>query len=278
MRDEHPVGGSEAALPTVSGSGRPSPEGDAPVRAEEKEAAKRGGLTGTHLKWFAVISMLIDHTGATVVEKLCLPLVGAWYDVYLAMRLLGRLAFPLYCFLLVEGFVHTHSRKKYALRLALFALASEIPFDLAFNGATLEFGYQNVFFTLLLGFLAIWGADALRGLFTEKRRLGLLLALAVVGACGCGAEFLRTDYGMYGVFTIAALYLLRAWEWPKYFAAAAVLFLASAMEVAGYPAFWLMHRYNGQRGAVRTRAAQYAFYVFYPAHLLVLGLIVRLCR
>lgn len=120
------------------------------------------GLSGSTLKLIAIITMLIDHIGAAVIARLLIAGQGSemLYKIYYAMRAVGRVAFPIFCFLLVEGFFYTGSRKKYALRLFGFALLSEIPFDLAFSGKILEFGYQNVFFTLLIGLLTIMLFDA----------------------------------------------------------------------------------------------------------------------
>lgn len=119
----------------------------------ESEAKKvRKGVTGSTLKLIAIITMLIDHTAATILDRILIARsIGGLgnnntqaamdfmsdnaviYGVYMIMRLIGRIAFPIFCFLLVEGFVHTHNKWKYALRLGLFALISEIPFDLAFK-------------------------------------------------------------------------------------------------------------------------------------------------
>ena len=106
------------------------------------------GISGFVLKMIAVITMLIDHTAATILER---GLMGElsinfiteqnrliWMGVYSIMRVIGRMAFPIYCFLLVEGFTYTRNRGKYALRLFLFAFISEVPFDLAFNNDELE--------------------------------------------------------------------------------------------------------------------------------------------
>lgn len=131
------------------------------------------GFTGSTIKLIAIIAMLIDHTAAVILERIMMregymlvmsntDLMPAWiadhkllYISYISMRLIGRFGFPIFCFLLVEGFLHTHNRIKYALRLFVFALVSEIPFDFAFRGKWLYTGYQNVFFTLFLGLLAM---------------------------------------------------------------------------------------------------------------------------
>lgn len=135
------------------------------------ETGKRG-IPGSTIKIIAVAAMLIDHVAAGLLTRvlirrgvLGLRYMGervrsAWmaenglllYGME-AMRAIGRLGFPIFCFLLVEGFQKTRNRRKYALRLGLFALVSEVPFDLAFNGKVLELHYQNVYFTLLIGLL-----------------------------------------------------------------------------------------------------------------------------
>ena len=125
------------------------------------------------------------------------------------MRTIGRLAFPIFCFFLVEGFEHTRDRKKYALRLFLFALISEIPFDLAFSARVLEFEYQNVFFTLLIGLLTLLAFHAV-----EERKdwhpLIRTILLAMVVAAGMGlALWMKTDYDAKGVMCILLLYVFR---------------------------------------------------------------------
>lgn len=133
------------------------------------------GVTGTTLKIIAIVAMLIDHTAAILIEHYILTVTPAsfssaeaqmaWFRenpgvaimeiVYLVMRLIGRFGFPLFAFLIVEGFQHTRSVKKYALNLGVFALISELPFNLGFASKLFYVGYQNVFFTLLLGLLCI---------------------------------------------------------------------------------------------------------------------------
>lgn len=148
------------------------------------EMERKKGLSGFALKLVAIITMVIDHIGATIVERSMIARgfneaahkgsksLNEWmnnpisnymlYDLNNLMRSVGRLAFPLFCFLLVEGFEHTKSKKKYALRMALFCLISEIPFNLAFATGWIALDQQNVFFTLTLGLLAMWGISAIK--------------------------------------------------------------------------------------------------------------------
>ena len=162
---------------------------------------ERKGLSGSALKIIAIVTMLIDHIAATVIIRI-LKFGGyndGLYQLYRVMRNIGRIAFPIFCFLLVEGFMHTRDREKYALRLGCFAAVSEIPFDLAFNGKVLEVGYQNVFFTLLLGLLTMMAYDAVmnqsRWSVWKRTALSTIAILAGMFA----AEFLSTDYGALGV-------------------------------------------------------------------------------
>lgn len=133
----------------------------------------KGGINGSTVKIIAVLAMLIDHMAATLLIRYLASGMQAaqaagtalaWqqehailYSAYYFMRDIGRLGFPIFCFLLAEGFQHTRNVKKYALRLGIFALISEFPFNLAICGQTFNINYQNVYFTLLLGLLALCG-------------------------------------------------------------------------------------------------------------------------
>lgn len=138
------------------------------IQPAAPQPAGRGRLSGSTVKIIAVVAMLIDHAAAAVLSRYLVQGMQsaadalAWQQehmtaclVYTVMRSIGRLGFPIFCFLLVEGFQRTRDVKKYALRLGIFALISEIPFNLAICGQTLNTGYQNVYFTLLLGLLAL---------------------------------------------------------------------------------------------------------------------------
>ena len=138
-------------------------------------------MTGFQLKLLAMLAMTADHIGAVFFPEI--PL----------LRWIGRLAMPVLCFFIGEGLRHTRSPRRYLLRLTGFALLSELPFDLAFYGG-IEWGHQNVYFTLALGLLALWAIQS-RGM--EGWLLALTAALA--------AELLGCDYGMYGVLLILLL-------------------------------------------------------------------------
>lgn len=235
--------------------------------------AEKRGLDGAALKRIAALSMLIDHIGLVLLYHGWMSANGrsaAAVALYNVLRSFGRLAFPLFCFLLTEGFVHTRSRARYLLRLLVFALLSELPCDLAANGAALEFGHQNVFFTHALGLLAVWAWDA-----AEKQPRQLAgAALAVVGAGGCmaAARLLKTDYGAFGVLLILVMYALRDRAlWRDLGAAlvlAAMVLLGGSWKIEYFAllALPLLHLYNGERG----RQSRIFFYVFYPGHLLLL--------
>ena len=246
------------------------------------ELREKRGLPGSVLKWIAIVTMLIDHVAVVLVYGWA-KYRHAWgvgiesLNFYYVLRGIGRLGFPLFCFLLAEGFVHTRSRWKYLLRLFVFALISEIPFDLAFNGAWIEFGSQNVFFTLSLGLLAIMLWDRLTQGGEDCPPWRGLAAILCAIALGAAAHYMETDYGAMGVALILVMYLLRDRPWTRDLVAGGVLaamipFGSHWIELLGVLAFPLFHLYNGQRG----RQSKYFFYVFYPAHLLLLALIARL--
>ncbi len=121
------------------------------------------GLSGAAIKIIAMVSMFIDHLGVIIVLPLMLTdTTGKLYMVYEVMRDLGRIAMPIFGFLAVEGVIHTRSKLKYLRNLFVFALISEIPFDMGFMGGSLEFTYQNVFFSLALGVIAASVMDELK--------------------------------------------------------------------------------------------------------------------
>ena len=209
--------------------------------------------------------MLTDHIGDAIVYRI----MGIYYSSgdyihynslvlpYKIMRGFGRLGFPIFCFLLVEGFYHTRSRLRYARNLFLFALISEFPFDFALKNAPFYPEKQNVFWTLLIALIVIWIID-----FFQYSPSLMYLAL-VFGMMF--ARALNTDYNYKGVFLITVLYLFHSYRSYQCIAGAAVISYEKWAPIA-YLLCWM---YNGKRGL----RLKYLFYTFYPGHLLVLGLI-----
>lgn len=240
----------------------------------------RCSFSGTALKTIACITMLVDHIGASCIEAGILTPgldIGtlsrdtlSTYPLYRLDRVLrftGRLAFPIFCFLLVEGFVHTRDVKKYVRRLFLFALISEVPFDLAFFRTLFALDHQNVYWTLALGVLAMAGLKHYEKPDGSASWKGLLC----VAGCTLAALLACTDYDGIGVLIICALYLTRG-DRKRQCIVGAVLF---AWELTAPLAFVLVWFYNGQRGRC-TPAMQKVFYWFYPVHLSVLAAVTNL--
>lgn len=249
--------------------------------------AEGKGIDGSTLKLLAVAIMVIDHAALAVFGEILLKSgitdvsryelsyyrellaagggVGAAYILFQLMRRgIGRLAFPVFCFLLVEGFQKTGNRKRYAGRLFLFALLSEIPYDLFFYKQPFYSRDQNVFFTLLLGFLLLLGLrEAERRIRNWEMRI--LTDFFLTAAFSVFAVWLQCDYDAKGIIAIALLYLFRADKKEQILAGC----VAFVWEITAPLAFIPIAFYNGKRG----NSGKYIFYLFYPVHLLVLYLI-----
>lgn len=239
-----------------------------------KVERKSKGISGFTLKIIAIISMLIDHSAVVFLEPLIFLKGNTDHSLYIQysiLRGIGRIAFPIFCFLLVEGFIHTKNVKKYALRLLIFALISEIPFDLALLQGMLDFNHQNVFFTLFFGLLCIWGMESLDKKYGNeqalKRDWGKLFIFAL---CSGAVYFLKTDYDIFGIVAIVFFYLMRDSKFGTMFAnIIGFTFEAHGFSYLVYAAVPLIYAYNGERG----RNMKYFFYAFYPVHLLSLYLL-----
>ena len=225
-------------------------------------------VTSFVLKIIAIISMLIDHTTVALYEVI----PGDMWDIYDAGRWIGRTAFPLFCFMIVEGYYHTRNKWRYLGSLIFLAIISEIPFDalIANNGFVLEYSSQNVFFTLALGLFAIIIIDGVnekvKNIFLSK-----VLQFAAVLVILVSSLQMSADYGIVGVVLILFIYYFEkmqaglakinekfASDKTKFvLAGIAVLiwlvsydFLAGRVsESFGFPAVVLIMLYNGQRGS-----------------------------
>ena len=227
---------------------------------------ERKKLSQEGLKLIACVTMLLDHIGAALVP-------------YPGLRVIGRLAFPIYCFLLAEGAARTGSPKKYALRLAAGALLSEIPFDLLFFGS-MTWAHQSVMVTLLLGLFAVFAMERVRALPVK-----LLVTVPFVLA----AELLGTDYGGYGVWMAALFALTRQMPDGKLLQAAGLAALCwliggyritlgpLRVPIEMFAMFSLIpiSLYSGRK-TTSSRVIQWIFYLFYPVHMAVLLAILQL--
>ena len=229
-----------------------------------------GRLTSGQLKMIAMGTMFIDHAAAAIIFGSGLnemsPLVE---NIGIAMRLVGRMAFPLYAFLLVQGFLWTRNWSHYVMRMAVFALISEIPFNLMVAGEIWYSRAQNTIVTLLIGLICMKMLEAVsegKSGFGGKI-LGISLAVWTIAAAMFVAELLRTDYGALGVLLIVVLYTFRHRPSELVVAGcpATALIYGFSMEVLlAWIAFFFISRYNGERG----RKLGLVSYVFYPVHLL----------
>lgn len=204
------------------------------------------GITGAGLKILAIITMVIDHMGAVL------------FPEQLILRYIGRLSFPIFCFLLVEGFSHTRNVYKYVMRLGVFALVSEIPYDLAFTNEFPNWNKQNVFFTLCLGVATLYLIKYTKS--NWERTIYIIFALFF-------AEMLKSDYGAFGILLILWFYMLyddKVWK----LAGGAIWSFYNGIGIQSYGALAMIpiSFYNGKRGI----QLKYIFYLFYPVHLLLL--------
>lgn len=220
------------------------------------------GIPQELLRAAALLTMLIDHVGLVLFPRM------------VVLRCIGRLAFPIFAFLLAEGADHTRHPAKYMTRLGIAALLSEIPFDLMM-ARRLTWGYQNVMLTLLLGLLAIF---ALRLAYRAESRIEMLLEILFAVLCAYAAEKWNTDYGAFGVMVCVTFWLFRQQRFGLLISAVGFVVLCFLMknakipgthipiEVLGVLAIPLIGLYRGWR-ANRSKALQWAFYLFYPVHI-----------
>ena len=239
---------------------------------------KRLTVSQEGLKLIATVTMLLDHIGATLVYSMYAAartagdaeLANAVVPVYQALRIIGRIAFPIYCFLLVEGYHHTRDLKKYIGRLAIGMVLAEIPFDLAVSGC-IDWTGSSVMVTLLLGVLMMVGMDCMKG---------WMKLLAIPSFYGI-AEALGTDYAGHGILLIAMLALTRGVPKEKLWRTlgfAVLLWFGATVDIGPFEVpmemFALiglipMFLYEGKKHT-RNKWVQWGFYLFYPVHLLVL--------
>lgn len=206
------------------------------------------GLSGSALKVIALVSMLVDHSAYYLLEH------GT--ALYEAMRCFGRIAFPVFAFLIAEGFVHTRNSLRYFLTLFDFAVVSEVPWYLL-NEAD---GTHNVMFTLALGV----GALAIFDKYHQRK----FVCFCMIAMIAIFATCLGTDYEWRGISLIVICYMMREHR-PLL-----LLFVLSLMiyygMVGAIMAAIVLSLYDGTRGFIQGSTAKFGFYAFYPVHLLLL--------
>lgn len=219
------------------------------------------GLSGSALKVIAMISMVIDH--------IALYLMEYGTVLYETMRCIGRIAFPVFAFLIAEGFIHTKSRYRYFFTLLGFAVISEIPWYLL-NSAD---GTHNVMFTLALGVATLM---FLENLLQRSLVLGFLWTLGMAEL----ASWLGVDYEWRGILLIVILYLFNRHGHSFPYSKGMQFFCTFALimhygVIGAVMACMILYLYNGTRGFVQGNIAKYGFYAFYPVHLLLMHIISR---
>lgn len=231
---------------------------------------EKWGLSSFVLKIIAVVTMLIDHVGVVFLEN--------YHTSYMIARGIGRISFPIFAFVLVEGFYYTHDRMKHGIILGIFAFVSEIPYDMMY-GSFFDLGKQNVIFTLFIGYMMIWALDSIsmyKVSYSENilkkigaGRLNTILELFVMLIGFAMAYYLNCSYAYAGVMLILCFYVFR-----KYHIGRVVANMVFNMGMFGYGLQWLgafsiipIAFYNEKPGKYKWK---YFFYIFYPVHILIL--------
>ena len=246
----------------------------------DSSASKNFELTAAVLHIIAMTLMLMDHLWATLLPA------REW------LTCAGRVAFPIFAFMAVEGYFHTRSFKKYILRMLLFAVLSEIPFDLMYGGTWFYPVHQNVLWTFLLGLLGVWLMEQVRK--KGKTWMYLLVCVLVVPAGLVLGTLCMVDYYGVGVLTVFVFYFLHGRKWWCFLGQLAALYWLNVELLGGlmYPVqlfgmefelcqqglallalipIWL---YCGRQG-YHSKPFQYLCYAFYPVHMLLLVVVLN---
>lgn len=246
----------------------------------DSSASKNFELTAAVLHIIAMTLMLMDHLWATLLPA------REW------LTCAGRVAFPIFAFMAVEGYFHTRSFKNYILRMLLFAVLSEIPFDLMYGGTWFYPVHQNVLWTFLLGLLGVWLMEQVRK--KGKIWMYLLVCVLVVPAGLVLGTLCMVDYYGVGVLTVFVFYFLHGRKWWCFLGQLAALYWLNVELLGGlmYPVqlfgmefelcqqglallalipIWL---YRGSQG-YHSKPFQYLCYAFYPVHMLLLVVVLN---
>ncbi len=234
------------------------------VKLEKKGLDKIKILSGAQLKYIAFLSMLIDHTNKALIYPILNE--GILQHISNLFDIIGRIAFPLFAFFVVEGFFKTRNRKKYLTNLLIFAVISEVPFDMFLTSTFFNMRANNVLFTLALSLITIWIIDILKDKLENKPPILWYLVSVVVIIISC---FISMQFGLdYEHHSIIIVYLFYIF-YNKPVVGCALAYLSIITEVWSILGFGLVLTYNGERG----KQNKIINYWFYPVHLLILGIL-----
>lgn len=243
------------------------PAGNLPAISEDGKTS--AGLSGNQIKWIAIAAMLIDHIAWGFV-----PFASVLGQV---MHVIGRITAPTMCFFIAEGYYYTRSVKKYALRLGIFALVSQLPFAMFETGNPFSLSQFSVIYTLFLSLLAVWAWDKIENELLEVCAIAILCILSLHG------DWMFFDIAFSLVFWKYRGNFKEQACWFSVFAVVMVALSSFSMLAMGkhfynqlfqagvFLCLPILSLYNGKRGGGKN--SKWTFYVFYPLHLLILGLI-----
>lgn len=232
-------------------------------RFKQENLKKFQFFSGAQLKYLAFISMLIDHVNNAIVTPM---LDGGGFLLYLSniFSILGRIAFPIFIFFIVEGFFKTSNRKKYLITLLIFGVISEVPFDMFTSKTFFDPHWNNMMFTLALCLITIWIIDSIKNKLDNKV-LWYVISIIIVILFGFLAMQLSLDYDYHAIVVAYLFYIF----YDKPILGAGLGYLSIIKELYSFLGFGMTLTYNGERG----RQYKWLNYFFYPVHILILGIL-----
>lgn len=217
-------------------------------------------LSNSGLKNIAAIAMILDHIGAILIWPY-VSVSPAMNNIYITLRIIGRLAYPIYCFLLVEGMKHTHDIRKYIKRMFVLGLLSEVPYDLAFNNSIISLDGQNIFFTLTTSLVIL-------SIIKEDQNTSIPYKLLLIFIGMLIGHFCRLDGDWFGVLIPAIIYYCKNDLFRQFVLLLVVYVLMGGIQPFALLAIPVYQQYNQNKGN-NTKL----YYLIYPVHLLLLYLI-----
>lgn len=243
------------------------------------------GISSNALKRVAMISMVCDHIGYKLIEHgilrgydlskntiqlLADPSVRKYFLLDAVLRGIGRIGYQIFAYLIVISFLKTRNVYKYLMRMLVFAILSEVPFDLFWADSVMNFGHQNVLFTYLLGLLAILSIDRL----WKKGMLFKILSIGTVMLCIAAGFVLRVDYNAVGVLVVVLCYVLRNYPLYRDVSIVVALTIQYILDAVSCFSIIFIRLCNGEYR--RPKRFRYFFYWFYPVHMLILILLEKI--